>query len=229
MYEKLNSDYVYLQPVKDIFLNNFSLDRQSKLSEILHKEMINRINLFIENPISPFLVTPKIMPDRAYYDRGSDELYLRQGIFNIQESDDYYFKDGIIYESTPEDYFLKVIAHEYGHIVFERDYFEPILKIYDETTLSNAVRVTNSISEAFAFWFSDEICGLDSLTENLAQEYQSSINVNVLNFFYSMFKHESEEMSSSYIMKNLPKMVRNEKDSIISVVLPNYLEHNFHY
>ena len=82
---------------------------------------------------------------------------------------------------------------------------------------------------SIAFWFSDEICGLDSLTETLAQEYQSSINVNVLKFFYSMFKHESEEMSSSYIIKNLPKVIRNEKDSIISVGLPNYLEYNFHY
>jgi hypothetical protein len=127
---------------------------------------------------------------------------------------EYYIFKGNNESATPEDFFRITLAHEYGHQVFNEFYKASI----DQVITKNLANL-RSVSEASAYWFGEELTGVQHLTQNLAAKYIVEIDVRAMKFIYSQLKKASAEHGTRYVIDNFVDIVRDNISRIEDVTL----------
>lgn len=121
---------------------------------------------------------------------------------------------------SPADFLKAVLAHEYGHQVFDAFYKRNILHALPARDLSSDLSL--AVSEAFAFWFSEELTGDRHLTENLARLYDSKFDVRTMKYVYTCLKNASTKHDTKYVLDYLVDLVADDiAAGVEDVTLPS--------
>ncbi|MBW2986768.1 hypothetical protein KY333_05350 [Candidatus Woesearchaeota archaeon] len=121
-------------------------------------------------------------------------------------------------ETTPEDFLRTILTHEYGHQVFDEFYLPSVSQVVETRGLPNP-RLEKSIGEAFAYWFGEELTGMQHLTEDLAERYSEKMDVQTMKFIYSQLKETSAEHGTRYVIDNFIDIVREGVNRVEDVTL----------
>ena len=135
-------------------------------AEQAHREVLSKINKFIPGDsidrrvlcnhfidCSGCLV---MLEDKKWH------VLVRENIamFDRSTSEYYHFAENNVFKKTlPRDLFMNVVAHEYGHILFD-------------LRIAPRISIPSEMGEAFAFWFGDTVTGRKSPLDLLAFGYK---------------------------------------------------------
>jgi hypothetical protein len=96
---------------------------------------------------------------------------------------------------NPRDFLRSVIIHEYGHI------FDDMKTDYTDMITTGLIR-NLAESEAFAFWFADELTGLKTLYEETINSYLDPVNANKMRYLHYRLHETSAERGIDYVLRN---------------------------
>ncbi len=149
-------------------------------AEEAHREVLGRIREFFEDQSIErrVLCKPTPLMDSVgctlKLEDGKRHVLVREDIARFFSDNDEYqaFKE---YNSgkkvRPQDFFMNVVAHEYGHILLAEKIVPRL--IYQIAYSEQALELMPSeLDEAFAFFFGDEMTGLNSPLEELSIGYR---------------------------------------------------------
>jgi len=172
-------------------------------SNLAHKKLIKKINL-----ISPFEIKRDLYI-LNYFDIKADAGWIFDGlgkrnpvVSDAVANQNYFFKN-----HSGEDMFDHIVAHEYGHIIFD-DFIEPKIK---KMSLVASKEEKRRRTEAFAFWFGNKIFNA-GISKSQLDYYTCSSNGNLFNAYQEI--HNLEEKSGVSRCFNSEKLLNIFKKTI---------------
>ena len=94
-------------------------------------------------------------------------------------------------EISPEDYLEATLAHEYGHIIFNREIKKGLIDMIPRKRGLESLKDTfySEVNEAYAFWFSELLTGINYPLKDVSKIYEEKWKLNfknIINMFEDM-------------------------------------------